>query len=412
MAETRSSDALHTGLRCSLGIILLLVLVALAGCGVSTSDGTATTTKPAAAAETVPASYFGMIVRNSGSAPSVAYGSQRLCEDAVSWSSLEPQRGVFDFRALDADVDAAQAHGVSLLLALGQTPSWASSPSGLASQQGESRAAPPVQDSDWDAYVQAVVTRYKGRIAAYEIWSAPDSALQWTGSVEQLVELGNRAYRIIKTTDPSAIVVSPSGDEAWLESYLAVGGGASIDVVGTHLDGGAGAPESQLSALFSLRNAMKKYGADEKPIWDTQQGASFGTSASGEDAAAYVARSVILNWPSGVHRVYWYSWDVRDANSLALTDADSRPTAAAIAYQQVENWLGGATVNGCSSDASSTWTCELVRDGRTTWIVWNPDATMQHSTLGAATATDLSGNQQSLDGLSSITVGRDPLLLQ
>jgi polysaccharide biosynthesis protein PslG len=402
------------GFRLAVALTMLSTLVAISGCGVQASSGTVPSPSASAAASstTVPAGYFGMIIHDPSSAPSIHYGSQRLSDIGVAWSSLEPQRGVFDFANLDAEVAAAQSRRTDILLTLGQPPAWASSSPGLNSNYGAGASAPPTNIGDWDVYVTAVVTRYKGRIAAYELWNQPDSTGYWSGSTQQMIELSAHAFTTIKAIDPLAIVISPSGDQAWLNQFLAAGGGSASDVIGSHLSPSPDAPEAQASIANSLRSAMATYGASAKPVWNTENGWTVSADFMSDRKAAYVARSLILNWSNGISRVYWSSLDGQTGDSLPLVDDSSQPTEAATAYQQVESWLLGSTLNGCSANSTSTWTCQLNQNGKTAWILWNPNATIASSSLDAKTLTDLSGNQQDLTGISSISIGPKPVLLQ
>ncbi|MGB7760106.1 MAG: carbohydrate binding domain-containing protein, partial [Bryobacteraceae bacterium] len=60
--------------------------------------------------------------------PTARFGTLRLWDSGTSWTSLEPEQGVWNWQPLDIWVAAAEQHGVrDILLTLGQTPPWASS---------------------------------------------------------------------------------------------------------------------------------------------------------------------------------------------------------------------------------------------------------------------------------------------
>ncbi len=344
-----------------------------------------------------------MDVLNEQNWPGISFGSQRLWNSGTSWAEVEPERGVYNWSTLDIAVANAENNGTALLLTLGMAPGWAA----------PSATTAPAQMSDWDAYVSSVVTRYQGRIAAYEIWNEPSSSAYWTGTPSQMLALASDAYRIIKGIDAKAEVVSPGGDQNFLTEFLQGGGAAFVDVVGYHLSPSPEAPETVVSLAQSVQNIMGMYGAAAKPLWNTAN--SWGepaTFSTEDDKAAFVARSLVLNASSGVGRVFWYAWDDDTGTTLNLSDSAHQPTEAGYAYQQVEQWLSGAAMNGCSSDSDSTWRCQLSRGGRPAWIVWNPVNAVAVSTMGMSAVIDLKGNQQDISGAENITAGAMPVLLQ
>ena len=82
---------------------------------------------------------------------------------------------------------------------------------------------------DWDDFVTALVTRYKGQIQIYELWNEPEHS--YTGTITQLVAM-MQDYRYHSTLDPSASILSPSMVSGKaihiLMSYFASGGSMDI----------------------------------------------------------------------------------------------------------------------------------------------------------------------------------------
>src|SRR5207253_9299963 len=84
---------------------------------------------------------------------------------------------------------------------------------------------------DWGRYVQAVATRYRGRIGAYELWNLANQPKYYSGDIPTLVEMTRRAVRILRRVDPAATAVCPSMGELWdqgsrdfLTRFAAAGG--------------------------------------------------------------------------------------------------------------------------------------------------------------------------------------------
>ena len=329
----------------------------------------------------IPQSFFGMHIHHTNTAtpwPSVPVGEWRLWDAYVTWPYLEPHKGQFRFDTLDAYVSLARQHNTGILLPLGLSPSWASARPLEKSVYQPGSAAEPRDIEDWRVFVRAVATRYRGRINAYEIWNEPNLPQFCSASVDQILVLTREASQIIHEVDPAALVVSPSATEskglAWLSEFLSKGGGQYVDVIGYHLYVNPQPPEAMVPLVQQIRQTMSNSGQAVKPIWNTEANWFSPKPFPSEDlAAAYLARSYILNWAAGVQRLYWYAWDNR-AVQVATTQQDNRTlTPAGRAYGTVYQWLVGSRMEGCQQDANHTFVCQLNRDGAPQWIVWNPD---------------------------------------
>jgi len=191
-----------------------------------------------------------------------------------------------------------------------------------------------------------------------------------------MVNLAREAYTTLKQVDPANIVVSPSAvgptGLTWMQEYLQLGGGKYADVIGWHFYLAKNPPEAILDYLPRLRSILSAGGVGEKAIWNTEAGWVRFTNVDPNDGPAYVARSYILNWALGISRFYWYAWDNR-MMSIKMTESDeATPTAAGRAYGEIEKWLVGARMDSLH-EQDGNWICELRRDGRKSWIVWNPE---------------------------------------
>ncbi len=278
-----------------------------------------------------------------------------------------------------------------------------------------------------DAYVLAVAIRYQGRIRGYEVWNAPEGSEYFAASADGLgadmAALAQHTAAVVHATDPAAAVISPALSAQGIAGFLAAGGGAAVDVIGSSLNGGVAAdgaagagpqtPEAMAPALQALLAAVAGTAAVGKPIWNEQSSWTLADGDLSADVqAAYAARALLLNAGLGVQRVHWYAWDDAAAAALQLSDAQGQPTEAAVAFNTVEGWMEGAQMNGCAADAGGLWTCQLVRNGSTAWVLWSATGSVSASALGAATATDLHGTVSPVAGSGMVTVDASPVLLQ
>ena len=423
MALNCQSNTVRSIAKLSLLLLSIPSLAAFSGCSVAAGAGASSPVQKEQASYAtgiVPAEFFGMVVKQPGVQPAVRAGARRLWDSGVSWAAVEPAPGSFDWSTLDQEVASAETAGAEVTLTLGMTPTWASSQPALPSNYGDGATAMPVNLADWDAYVLAVATRYRGRIHGYEVWNAPENpayfAASSAGLGADMALLAKHAASVVHAADPSAVVISPALSAQGIAGFLSAGG-AAVDVIGSSLNGAADtgpqAPEAMAPALQALLAAVAGTPAVGKPIWNEQSAwALAGSDFPTEVQAAYVARALLLNSGLGVQRVHWYAWDDADPTALQLSDAQGQPTEAAVAYNTVESWIGGAQMNGCAADAGGLWTCQLVRNGRTAWVLWSATGPVSASALGASTVTSLDGNANSVDGIGMLTVDASPVLLQ
>lgn len=136
-------------------------------------------------------------------------GPIRIWDAGVQWADIEKQKGVYDWSKLDAMIEAAGKR--SIMLVLGHPPAWAAKggPDGRqASWMPPGSNRPPVTMAAWERYVEAVVTRYKGRVSLYQVWNEPADKRFYSGNLDELGTICKNAYQVIKRIDKDARVVS------------------------------------------------------------------------------------------------------------------------------------------------------------------------------------------------------------
>jgi hypothetical protein len=149
-------------------------------------------------------------------------GARYVRVDA-GWATLEPDRnGVRNdayVTKMDRLVEAAQERDLRLIITVWSTPCWASSaPSSL--RQGCNgqwwergvQTYPPRDPAEYADAVRFLVDRYRGRVAAWEVWNEPDLQ-EFFRSDQQAAEyaaLLKRAYRAAKNVHPGATVLGGS----------------------------------------------------------------------------------------------------------------------------------------------------------------------------------------------------------
>ena len=382
---------------------------------------------------TIPSSFFGMHVDAPRNWPNVPIGALGKVA-GLTWRSMEPERGVYNWGGLDGAVAAAQRHGVEVMYTFDATPQWASSRPNQKCFAGNIGCnALPRDLRDWEDFVRAVATRYKGKISVYEIWNEPNTKNEWAGSYKDMIQLAQAAYRTIKLISPNAGILTPAPSihgyqplgltsavqHKWLGEYLKAGGSAFADGGSFHAyvmqDD---CRDSKLDCLGTpfvaqvrrIRSAMDDNGMQGMPIYVTEGGWGKDTELPDpDDQAAYIARWYILLASEGIQRAYWYEWD--NANWGTLWDKTAGIHPAGLAYKQVYDWLVGASLGECSSGADGTWTCPLTRPGGYRGeIVWNSRISSYRPAREYSQYRDLSGRITHVQG--PIQIGNKPILLE
>jgi len=348
--------------------------------------------------------------------PQSAFGQLRLWDSETAWTALEPAKGVWDWETLDMWVAAAEAHGVKeVLLTLGQSPGWASSQPDNVNYIGAGAPAPPNNIQDWRDYITAVGQRYKGSIRNYEIWNEPNDPTYYAGTVAQLLQLTQEAYKILKSIDPANIVVGPVPYAVGYLDQLLQGGIASyIDVIPFHIYTYALPPETIAPTIANVRLIMAKNGVSNMPFWDTE-GASGDTTVSEEQGAAYLVRRYLVELAYGAVRYDWYTWSKGSTFCAATEENDPRQlTKAGVAFGILRRWLSGASLTGVSVDAAGTWQIGLTLAGGTpASIVWNPTSSVQFpipASVQAVAALDIFNGSTAIHG-PAVAINAFPLLL-
>ncbi len=140
----------------------------------------------------------------------------------------EPYRSAW--KKYDHIVTAAEAHDLRIIARLSNPPTWS-----RADGDARGEFAPPDDFGDYVDFVEAVVSRYRGRIRFYQIWNEPNIYPEWgkqPADPEGYTRLLCLAYNRIKAVDPEAVVVSAAlAPTEALGTLRADGGNDLMDVI-------------------------------------------------------------------------------------------------------------------------------------------------------------------------------------
>jgi hypothetical protein len=384
----------------------------------------------------VSSTFFGVTLNSlSGAVPEFKVGAVRLWDSGTRWALFEPARGRFDWSLLDRHVVGAERAGLPVLFVFGGTPRWANPDAPVGTYPDGGRTAPPLDLTDWDEAVRAVVQRYRGRIEAYEIWPLGNDARFFSGSVASLVDLSRRAGRIIRAIDPKATILCPGMGNLWtvegqgvLRRFAEAGGYDQCDVASIKLyqPKASDPPETMLQLATTVDRLLHDAGVQPR-IWVT--GTTYAiTSQPTLDPAtarAYAARYYLAGLYGrtlNLERMYFYNWGGAKL-PLVLQVEGRPPTAAAMAVDRLQRWLVGADLITCGNGREAglppgVWQCRFRRPDTGNGA---PAATIRWTLAGSARTTagpddravqTLAGHTRAVRTGDRITLGPEPVLIE
>ncbi|MEO6456913.1 MAG: hypothetical protein ABIO92_01365, partial [Chloroflexia bacterium] len=226
-------------------------------------------------------------------------GGFRWVRQGFSWNDIEisgkgdfldtrnPGAPVDAWAKYDRLVDACVSHGLQIIARLDSPPLWARI---LGDDVAQFHKGPPARNEDYGDFVEAVVSRYKGKIKYFQIWNEPNLYGEWGGhpvSPKEYTALLKEAYTRAKKANPEAVILSAAlaptaensvanlNDLLFLEGMYREGAAPYFDILSTMLYGLGQPPTERRTDLkrlnFSrpvlLRHVMEQFGDTETPIW-------------------------------------------------------------------------------------------------------------------------------------------------
>ena len=217
----------------------------------------------------------------------------------IDWNSVEYARGLYRWGEIDHVVAQAKARGLKILFSVARAP-------GFSRSEPVEEDGPPNDFTIFHDFMHALSTRYKGSVAAYELWNEPNLRREWRGfdlSAEKFVELIKQGAAGVREGDPGAIIISGApgttgiddkvnaiDDRVYLRAMLAAGVGDLVDAIGAHPYGAANPPDERAADAahkasgfnhhpsFFFLDTLEDYHAIlseanvNRPIWITEAG--------------------------------------------------------------------------------------------------------------------------------------------
>jgi hypothetical protein len=351
----------------------------------ATAVGADVVAAPAASAAPGDAVSYGLHVPQiaNGLVPSVPAGTIRLWDVGISWGKVQPSEKKFWWTGMDKAIANSNKINAKTLYVLGSTPTWAAKNKSQGTYPNKGAASMPSSMTLWKNWVTAVTKRYAASIDAYQIWNEANLQTFWMGTPDQMADLTNEAYKIIRKNDPTAQIVSASSTvrltsayEKFFPAYLKglKKRGWPVTAYSVHLyPNSLGTPADRVAYIATVRQSLAAAGAPAKPLWDTEVNYGLaGPGASnpkvnidGDQAAAWVSQTYLDSARLGIDRTYWYSFTPSPYSLLGIQMIPG--SAGALGYATTYGWMVGGSVT-CATAAVNT--CTIVKNGATSTVAW------------------------------------------
>lgn len=258
-----------------------------------------------------------------------------------TWSAVEREKGVYDFRAYDELTEALAKRGIRALYILDYGNSLYESEQSVRTEDGRQAFA---------RFAAAAAARYRGRGILWELWNEPNISF-WKPqpNVDDYMALAKVVFPAIRHADPKALCVAPATSGIpmdFLESCFRQGLLRLVDGVTVHPYRGK-PPETVADDIVRLRALMARYGRT-LPVLSGEWGYSSVWKGQDEQLQGrYLARQFLTNLSLGIPVSIWYDWhddgpDPKESeHHFGTVTLDYNPKPAYLAMKRLVGELKG-----------------------------------------------------------------------
>jgi len=300
------------------------------------------------------------------------------------WEYIEKEKGVYDFSRFDDFVETSKKRGnkVIAVLAYG-TPQ-------IIEETGKKRYVPPKYLPDYLNYVEALVTRYKDKVDAWQVWNEPNWIF-WRGTDKEYYNLSKQAVKRIREVNPDAYIIGGGfarTPKNFIRKMNKAGALENLDAISFHpYDINPAGAMKLHDDFLKLLNEINF----DKDVWITEVGYPTGgwypTKVSLDNMPSYVIKTIVGAAARDTKVLLWYQFFDRHLPGKAPNSYDSEQFFGLVyrdysrkdgswAYELCARYLPGSLYvpelpvkenipNGIVSF------CFLNENGSNTLILWN-----------------------------------------
>lgn len=186
------------------------------------------------------------------------------------WAWMQRKKDEMNFTFEDRSMERVEKLGMNMLFTIDlRPPAWVGYAKGSKNLPADMGAL--------EHFLRVLVSRYKGRVAYWEIFNEPNSGhgLQGPNRAKDYVTYLKLAYRVIKEVDPQAKVIAFCGVHRfrWFTEVMDAKPGNSYDIVSLHNYGSVPIRLNRERRLIqNVRELLDKNGRSDVPIWNGECG--------------------------------------------------------------------------------------------------------------------------------------------
>jgi hypothetical protein len=306
-------------------------------------------------------------------------------KQTFAWEDIEPQPGAWQFDRADAILDELERRNLKLVVRLSDVPDWAhpnSTPQTMSAEQVTD--TPPDNLDDWANYCRTIAERYRGRIAAYQIWNEPNLSREWGGQLPDpggFVALLRVCSEAIRAVDPAALLISPGlaptgnydnsawPDDLYFQRMYDEGFQQYVDVVGVHAPG---------------------YTAPEVAPEDAPGGHRFFSFRRVEDMRRIMVANGDAARQMAVLELGWTTDQIHpDMNWFAVNEAEQARNLVAAYQYAADHWRPWVGLMSMIYIADPAWTQD---DEEYWWAITTPDGYTRQAYIDLANMAKYCGD--------------------
>ncbi len=322
--------------------------------------------------------------------------------DRISWGEVENERGEWaELTRYDSAAEIQTRYGLKVYQVFHATPGWA--------QREKKSHSFPDDLRDVYNFAAEMARRFRGKVAAWEVWNEPDISVfsdELGDSYSALLRVMYLGFKSADSELPVLLCSFAMAPGKFAELVFQNDVADYFDIYNYHI---YDRWENHADRALKHIELMRRYGAERKPIWLTEAGRPITrepdllelTPEQGRDVAEFLPKAIVSSLSAGVDKYFWFImpyYRERDRMLFGLLRDDMTPTAgycalAACTYALGEaNYLGRLDLAGIHAHVFDRG------DGRSVVAFWTDErgALRLHVDSAGATLISLMGSEREI----------------